>query len=86
MSTMLITMSTGEVLSGTPEDIIHALKLRDWAGPQSVLEFKKNVENRTLVGGIALLYWDATSFLLAMEAAGLCKVETVGLCVKEACQ
>ena len=86
MSTMLITMKCGEVLSGTPEDIIYALKLSDWAGPHSVLEFKKNVENRTLVGGVALLYWDATSFLLAMEAAGLCKVETVGLFRKEECK
>tara|TARA_R100000278_G_C5343442_1_gene119124 strand:+ start:131 stop:388 length:258 start_codon:yes stop_codon:yes gene_type:complete len=57
----------------TAVSILAQMKRDDWHVPKTVYDFKINVARRCTVLGETLLFWDATSFLLALENAG--KVE-----------
>ena len=68
-----VILTTEGVQSHFPSStaVVAYLKDLDWDIPESVLAFKQGVAERTLCGGEYLLYWDATSFLLAGAEAGL---------------
>lgn len=53
----------------SPIALIQALKLDDWSRPQSLAEFKENVQHRCAVAGTTFVYWDSMSFLLGWAEA-----------------
>lgn len=58
----------------TARDAVAFLAGMDWDMPDTVLDYKVGVAQRCQVLGYHLLFWDATSFLLSGEHAGLWKV------------
>jgi len=70
------TFTDGETYSGRDAtDLLLRLKSEDFTLPSSLLDYKTNTARRAEVFGVHLLFWDATSFLLAMQSAGFCEVE-----------
>ena len=59
----------------TAYEILEQMKERDWHIPKTVYDFKLNVARRCQVLGVILVFWDATSFLLALENAGKIEIK-----------
>ena len=71
-------MNEGRTYYGyTPEEVIKAMMVDDWDFPSTILEYKEGVAYRAEVCGMKLLFWDMTSFLFAMQEAGICEI-TIG--------
>jgi len=46
--------------------VVTQMRLRDWDIPEHNIEFKDNVVRRVQMTGYTIVYWDATSFLMAL--------------------
>ena len=51
-------------------NIVKQMRLRDWEIPENNIEFKDNVVRRIQMTGYTIIYWDATSFLMALAELG----------------
>jgi hypothetical protein len=51
-------------------NIVKQMRLRDWEIPEDNIEFKDNVVRRIQMTGYTIIYWDATSFLMALSELG----------------
>ncbi len=75
MLNLSVKMSDGITYYGsTPREVLIQMKLDDWTFPNSILEYKEGIAYRSEVCGMKLLYWDETSFLFAMQQAGICEI------------
>lgn len=61
----------GLLFTGTPTEIIIQMKHIEWGDVPPALEWKERVRMRASAFGIELEFFDALSFLHAMERAGL---------------
>ena len=50
--------------------VVTQMRLRDWDIPESNLDFKDNMVRRIQMTGYTIVYWDATSFLMALAELG----------------
>lgn len=71
---VVLTIDEADTSHETTAHAVSFLCSLDWDMPRDVLDYKQGVANRALVQGFHLLFWDATSFLLAGQHAGLWKV------------
>tara|TARA_S200002703_G_scaffold107771_1_gene93636 strand:- start:167 stop:445 length:279 start_codon:yes stop_codon:yes gene_type:complete len=53
------------------EEIIRRMKILDWENPQTIMQFKSNVQSRCLVFNEIILFHDAQSFLEACLEVGI---------------
>ena len=78
MLNLSVKMNEGRTYYGyTPEEVIRAMMNDDWDFPSTILEYKEGIAYRAEVCGMKLLFWDLTSFLFAMQEAGICEI-TIG--------
>ena len=63
-----------EFVSPTPQLAVHKLRSLDWLRYESIWEYKAEVEKRCSVQGISFTCWDATSFLMGLQTAGICSI------------
>jgi hypothetical protein len=45
-----------------------------WLRYESIWDYKEEVQQRCTVQGISFVAWDATSFLLGLQMAGICVI------------
>ena len=50
--------------------VVTQMRLRDWDIPESNIDFKDNMVRRIQMTGYTIVYWDATSFLMALSELG----------------
>ena len=50
--------------------VVTQMRLRDWDIPESNIDFKDNRVRRIQMTGYTIVYWDATSFLMALAELG----------------
>lgn len=73
--TIAITISDATYYDTSSVGILTQIKQGDFSIPESVFQYKVNMATRAKVAGFYLVFWDATSFILAAESAGLWQVE-----------
>jgi len=61
--------------ANTPDDILNQMNINSWDRAKSVLHFKKDMAFRVEMMGTHLVFWDASSFLYALQEAGFCEIE-----------
>tara|TARA_R100000406_G_scaffold53854_2_gene36736 strand:- start:4606 stop:4887 length:282 start_codon:yes stop_codon:yes gene_type:complete len=64
-----------EFYGHTPDEILTEMKLESWDRAKSVLHFKKDMAFRVEMMGTYLVFWDASSFLYALQDADLISIE-----------
>ena len=69
-----ISVDTVTYYGSSAENVLKQLKMSDWSIPSSVFEYKTRAAQRAQVLGYHLVFWDATSFILAAQSAGLLTV------------
>jgi hypothetical protein len=72
--TISVKMENSFYVGSTAEEILKQIKQADFSIPSSVYEYKLRAARRAQVMGHHLIFWDATSFLMAAQTAGLLKV------------
>ena len=50
--------------------VVTQMRLRDWDIPETNIDFKDNMVRRIQMTGYTIVYWDATSFLMALAELG----------------
>ena len=55
----------------TADEIVRKMKLCDWGMPKTPAQYKERVTETIQIRGETILYWDAMSFLLALQAADI---------------
>lgn len=79
-----VKMSEGITYYGSnPKEIIIQMMNDSWDFPSTILEYKEGVAYRAEVCGMKLLFWDISSFLFAMQDAGICEITIGGEEVEE---
>jgi hypothetical protein len=65
-------MTTDDVLyeADSAYNLVKQMRLRDWEIPTHNIEFKDNMVRRIQMTGYTIIYWDATSFLMALDELG----------------
>lgn len=59
-------------------DVVLQMRLRDWSIPETNIDFKDNIVRRIQMTGYTILYWDATSFLMALAKLDFIRLEIGG--------
>jgi len=84
MLNLSLKMNEGRTYYGnTVKELLFQMMEDDWDFPSTILEYKEGMAYRSEVCGMKLLFWDATSFLFAMQDAGLCEITIGGEEVEE---
>lgn len=63
--------ATGNVYYGSDQEIVNTMAMTEYARDLSPVEYKENVALRAHYLGVEIEYHDASSFLDALERAGL---------------
>lgn len=65
-------MTNSHVLyeADTAVELVGQMRLSDWEIPENNIDFKDNVVRRIQMTGYTIIYWDATSFLMALSELG----------------
>ena len=63
-----------DFVSPTPQLAVKKLQSLDWLRYESIWDYKEEVQQRCTVQGISFVAWDATSFLLGLQMAGICVI------------
>ena len=63
--------ATGNVYYGTDQEIVNTMALTEYSRDLTPIEYKANVALRAHYLGVEIEYFDASSFLDALERAGL---------------
>lgn len=73
-------MTRGGVLyeADSAYNVVKQMRLRDWEIPENNIEFKDNVVRRIQMTGYTIIYWDATSFLMALDELGFIELSIGG--------
>ncbi len=78
MLNLSVKMREGRTYYGSSAKEVLVQMMNDsWDFPSTILEYKEGVAYRAEVCGMKLLFWDMTSFLFAMQEAGVCEI-TIG--------
>jgi len=72
--TILFEDGTGQKFMGTPKEIITMMKHVEWGDTPPVQVWKERVSMRAAMFGHDLEFYDAESFLHALERAGLGRI------------
>ena len=73
--TIAVTIGNATFYGQSSVEVLEQIKQGDYSIPDSVFDYKVRMASRAEVAGFHLVFWDATSFILAAEAAGIWQVE-----------
>jgi len=75
MLNLQVILDDGRTYYGnSAEEVLHHMRENSWDSTVSLIDFKKDMAYRVEMRGIVLVFWNATSFLFALQKAGMCEI------------